>query len=653
MRRLSTFISLLVVLVALMPASAGLAQPAIPDLERAFTQTGFSISDDRIWDYFVSRGGVATFGYPVSYAFTLEGFSVQIFQRHVLQVAADNSVHPMNLLDPDLLPVTAINFATFPAHDPSIATAAPSPSTANYGQALVAYLNSAVTDRFQDQPVGFLSAYLSAAPADSGALAPLVALEVWGFPTSGPAYDPNNGAFIYQRFQRGFLHFDATNGSTGAILLGDAFKSVLRGSPEPADLAAQASTSRFWAQYDPTKPGALARPNALDDTNLITAFQIGLAVPIATVPIGPVPVPTVAASVPSALRVPSPDYGASIFVWGAGATTPRDLNKLREARLNWQKTLFQWRFIEPERGRFDWAEADRIVKASTAAGIRVVARIDFQPAWARSTGLRNFNGPPDNYQDFADFIFAFVDHFKPGSPNGTVGAIEIWNEPNLSREWGDAAMGPQSAGQYVRLLCMANTAVKRASPDVITISAGLSPTGVIDNGARDDVLYLREMYAAGAKPCFDALGAHGNTQAPDPAMEIGSWRGCDGGKTICADGSFYFRRVEQLHQVMLDNGDTDKQVWLLEFGWTSDPIHPSYSWYRVSEQQKAQNVVNAFRWAYDHWRPWIGAMILWNIADPTWNESVESYWWSVTNPNGTNRPAMNALIAARHSGLLP
>ena len=33
---------------------------------------------------------------------------------------------------------------------------------------------------------------------------------------------------------------------------------------------------------------------------------------------------------------------------------------------------------------------------------------------------------------------------------------------------------------------------------------------------------------------------------------------------------FTFRRVEDLRAVMVKNGDASKQIWLLEFGWTSD-----------------------------------------------------------------------------------
>jgi len=75
----------------------------------------------------------------------------------------------------------------------------------------------------------------------------------------------------------------------------------------------------------------------------------------------------------------------NVFVWGNQKTTDRDLGKLKDAGFGWQKTLFSGGFIEPQKkGQFDWDEADRIVKASKANGIKILARLDQQPAWARA-----------------------------------------------------------------------------------------------------------------------------------------------------------------------------------------------------------------------------------------------------------------------------
>src|SRR5207302_5189277 len=68
--------------------------------------------------------------------------------------------------------------------------------------------------------VNFGRTFFGAALSDN----PLIALEVWGAPISLPRRDPTNGNFIYQRFQRGIMHFDATTGRTQALLLADYLK---------------------------------------------------------------------------------------------------------------------------------------------------------------------------------------------------------------------------------------------------------------------------------------------------------------------------------------------------------------------------------------------------------------------------------------------
>ena len=72
------------------------AQPTDP---RFFSQTGFRVDTDAFWSFFQDRGGVRTFGYPVSRTFKLDGFPVQIFQRDVVQLRPDGGVHTLNLLD--------------------------------------------------------------------------------------------------------------------------------------------------------------------------------------------------------------------------------------------------------------------------------------------------------------------------------------------------------------------------------------------------------------------------------------------------------------------------------------------------------------------------------------------------------------------------
>ena len=183
----------------------------------------------------------------------------------------------MNLLDPDLMPYHQINFSAFPPHDPGVAAAAPAPGTPPYGEAVLGHVRATAPEEFQGLPVRFYSAFVGAVPAvdpaTDPALAALVNLEIWGFPTSRPQFDPTNRSFVYQRFQRGIMHFRAATGTTEGILVADYFKSLVTGRDMPADLAAQAAGSRFLRQYCPDRPRALCRPDELPATDLTLAFE--------------------------------------------------------------------------------------------------------------------------------------------------------------------------------------------------------------------------------------------------------------------------------------------------------------------------------------------------------------------------------------------
>lgn len=360
----------------------------------------------------------------------------------------------------------------------------------------------------------------------------------------------------------------------------------------------------------------------------------------------PTPPPT---RVPTTTPVPRPasslDYGIHMFIADQPSTTDRDLRLATDAGFHWQKSLFQWRDIEGSgKGKFDWKDADRVVRASNAAGIKIIARLDFEPFWSRADHAHN--GPPDNYQDYWDFVAAFVGRYREGSAIGRVHAIEVWNEPNLDREWGNQPINQQSAADYVRLLDGAYQAAHRADPGVMVLSAGLSPNGVTDGHSADDLEYLKWMYAAGVRGKFDAFGAHANTQAPEVGVPLGVLKDFP-------HPSFYFRRIEQLRQVMLDNGDGARQIWLTEWGWTADTVHPAYKWFAVSEDKKASNLVDAFVYAREHWTPWIGVMTVWTLPDPTWTAEREEFWWAIANPDGTPRPAYSLIRQDRRNGLLP
>jgi hypothetical protein len=245
------------------PAAAPNA-PAMAHDERYFSQTGYRIDDDQVWAFFNQYGAVNTFGYPTSRTLTFLGCPVQMFQAQIIQVCQGQGPGLINMLDPDIFPYTQINGSTFPAADPTIKSQTPPVSDPNYSTSIINFINTTVPDTWQGQQVNFLQTFNA-----------LGGLEIWGAPISEPAADPNNSSFIYMRFQRGIMHYDATKNITQRILLADYLKAVVTNQNVPPDLMGQARESKFFNQYCPGNTGWLCRPQDLSGTDLTYAFVQG------------------------------------------------------------------------------------------------------------------------------------------------------------------------------------------------------------------------------------------------------------------------------------------------------------------------------------------------------------------------------------------
>ena len=233
---------------------------------RYFSETGYRVDDDGIWSYFNARGRVAVFGFPVSRPFVLLGCRVQIFQRQVAQSCSGRDVGLMNLLDPDVFPYERVNGSVLPTPDAGLKAETPAVGTAGYANAIVDFIHANAPDTFDSLAVKFGQTFF-------GEDNPLIDLEVWGAPISRPRRDPGNSNFVYQRFQRGVMHFDASTGRTQALLLADYLKAILRGRDLPADLAQAARSSKFFAQYCPDKDHWVCRPSDLPASDLTYAFE--------------------------------------------------------------------------------------------------------------------------------------------------------------------------------------------------------------------------------------------------------------------------------------------------------------------------------------------------------------------------------------------
>jgi hypothetical protein len=332
-------------------------------------------------------------------------------------------------------------------------------------------------------------------------------------------------------------------------------------------------------------------------------------------------------------RLASPEYGIQAFLWWHwnNKTGERDADLVRGLGFGWVKQQFSWRNLSGGPGGYDWFWPDGVVSLVESRGLKLLARLDGTPFWATADPALAetvTDTPPRDFALFGEFCGALAGRYA-----GRIAAYEIWNEPNLAREWGNQP--PDPAG-YVELLKVCYLAIKAADPSAIVISAGLAPTDEANPEiSMPDEAFYRGFYEAGAASYFDMLGVHapGFGSPPERSSEEVL------ADPVWASRVWTFRHVEDIRAIMLEYGDGDKQIAITEMGWTSDPVNPTYSWYAVDEDTRADYLVRAYQYAKANWSPWIGLMSAVYIADPDWTEAHEQYWWAITRPTPPGDPA--------------
>jgi hypothetical protein len=296
------------------------------------------------------------------------------------------------------------------------------------------------------------------------------------------------------------------------------------------------------------------------------------------------------------------------------------LQQAAESGFSWLIQLLPWREVEPVLGEAFWEAPDWLVRAADYYGLELVLRLDAPPVWAFSPD----KAPGVNVLAYAGFVGRVAARYRD-----RVAAYIIWNEPNLSAEWG--GMPPDPAG-YVELLCAAREAIRQADPHTQIVTAGLAPTNHMAATAVDDRRYLEAMYEAGAAACFDVLGVHPYGFAYPPDDPPG------------AHDALNLSRLTELRAIMVEWGDAHKPVWATELGWTTDPVGPENQWLRVSEEEQGLYLVGAIERAEREW-PWLQRIAVWNLSTglPT---DDEKRGYSILAADGTPRPALDALRAA-------
>jgi hypothetical protein len=311
----------------------------------------------------------------------------------------------------------------------------------------------------------------------------------------------------------------------------------------------------------------------------------------------------------------------------------QSLQMARDAGFGWVRQQFPWADLEPEHkgifvhpdfGMSTWEKYDNIVSLAEESRLQLIVRLDTSPKWARP-GNTHVATPPDNLDDFGDYVAAVVARYR-----GRVQYYQIWNEPNLGVEWGRQPVDPVAA---TALLRVGYLRAKAADPDAVILAPALSPTLADQADARNELVFLQQMYDAGAAAYFDigSVQAYGLRNGPDD-RRLGV-------------GDVNFSRPILFREVMVRNGDAAKPIWASEVAWNVPPpgTPPPYEWGQVTVDQQARYTVRALERARQEW-PWMGVMNVWYLKRPDDRELGMLFGgFRLLDPDFTPRPVYRAI----------
>jgi hypothetical protein len=258
-----------------------------------------------------------------------------------------------------------------------------------------------------------------------------------------------------------------------------------------------------------------------------------------------------------------------------------DITGIAKLGAKWMRTAIRWDLVEPKSASADdWAKADQIVSDGQKNGLNLILNITGTPPWARGPGAGPVQFPPD-LNTYATFTGKIAARYK-----GKVAAYELGNEPNHTKSF--ATPDPKL---YEQVLQLSYPEIKRSDPNVKVLSAGLG--GIKNkNGVVPGDVYLKALYAAGAKPYFDGVAYHPYSypQLPSSDPSVRGWS-----------------NMLRARNTMVANGDSAKKIWVTEYG------APTNGPNAVNQEQQAALMYAAYKlWAG---YPWAGPLCWFDYRD--------------------------------------
>ncbi|MDX1994479.1 MAG: hypothetical protein SF029_19005 [bacterium] len=333
------------------------------------------------------------------------------------------------------------------------------------------------------------------------------------------------------------------------------------------------------------------------------AFQIRVAFDLSVVIVCDQVVTTTAA--PVAEGTADPSLPAPVTASGASGgfelgghvvgLSGETVAAMRSARMTWVKKQLRYNLGDGTGG------AQALIASARANNFKI---------------LLGIVGNPSQMTDYNAYIATYANFVGEVAALGA-DAIEVWNEPNIDREWPN---GRVNGATYTQLLAAAYNAIKSRNPNTIVISGAPAPTGFFGAagcaaaGCNDDT-FMQQMAAAGAARYMDCVGLHYNEGIVSPTASSGDPRG--------NYPTYYFGTMTARGY----NPFGGKPVCYTEFGYLTPegwgPLSALFAWGAdTSIQEQATWLGEAVRLARSGGR--VRLMIIWNVDFQVYNDDPQA-----------------------------
>ena len=307
----------------------------------------------------------------------------------------------------------------------------------------------------------------------------------------------------------------------------------------------------------------------------------------------------------------------------AGLITPeKDADLTARAGANVHRVTVDWRWVEPQRDRYDWAIYDDIYRAMMARGVKPLLVLIFAPEWSWKGDHDctqfgqdcRFPPNPRNDSEWREMAALLARRYPQAA------GIEIWNEPNLASFWGPAP----DPRRYADLLRQAHGAVKEANPSMRVIGGSMNNVQTAAGGDVPMGEFTRALYSHGAKGAMDALSLHPYPLSPN-------------------DFSFMLENLEEVRSARDKAGDEETPLWVTEIGLsTTGALEQGGA---LSEDQQARGLV-ALLELLDGMDD-VEAVVIHTLLDRQGAPTDVEAGYGVARPDLQLKPAFCALAKAR------